>query len=132
MIKTNKDTIWEKAIVLEKAKEPRSYWVRKERNNKIVRRNTSQMKLSVSKSDRGDRILEPELYPDHLLSRKPSNSLNVTRRDDYAHDLEHPDVLIEHLIDAPVSNKQDPLPGSSGGVKSRFGRRIKPLDRLNL
>lgn len=41
-------TTWQKAVVVEKASEPRSYWVKKESNNKIVRRNLNNSAQCVS------------------------------------------------------------------------------------
>ncbi|KAK4873213.1 hypothetical protein RN001_015242 [Aquatica leii] len=78
VIKSSKDIVWHKATVIEKAKEPRSYWVRKERNNKIVRRNSNQMKLSLTKSCIDDQILDPGLYPDEEC--KPQSAFKETRQ----------------------------------------------------
>nr|CAH7745608.1 unnamed protein product [Callosobruchus chinensis] len=63
VIKCKNEKVWTKAIIIiEKANEPRSYWVKKEGSNKIIRRNTSQIKPSVTGSDR-QVINESELYP---------------------------------------------------------------------
>nr|CAH7767553.1 unnamed protein product [Callosobruchus chinensis] len=62
VIKCKNEKVWTKAIIIEKANEPRSYWVKKEGSNIIIRRNTSQIKPSVTGSDR-QVINEPELYP---------------------------------------------------------------------
>lgn len=43
VIKSRYDRIWLKATVLEPAREPRSYWFRKEENARIVNINTSQI-----------------------------------------------------------------------------------------
>ncbi|XP_072400611.1 uncharacterized protein [Diabrotica undecimpunctata] len=64
VIRSSKDNYWNKAIVLEKANEPRLYWVRKEGNNRIIRRNSHQMKHSCTRTLEKEFILEPELYPD--------------------------------------------------------------------
>ncbi|KAB0793598.1 hypothetical protein PPYR_13218 [Photinus pyralis] len=80
VIKSSKDIIWHKAIVMEKAKEPRSYWFRKEHNNKIVRRNSNQMKPSITKSCTDDHVLNPEFYPDLVYKKDQSTCMgtNVT------------------------------------------------------
>ncbi|XP_072403174.1 uncharacterized protein [Diabrotica undecimpunctata] len=64
VVKSRRDEIWHKAVIIEKAKEPRSYWIRKEYNNRIVRRNTNQMKHSITKSQASELLLEPGFYPD--------------------------------------------------------------------
>lgn len=75
VIRCKNDSIWSKGIIVEKAPEPRSYWVKKENNNQIVRRNTSQIKLSKTKSDYRF-INEPELFPDNKLINNDVNQPN--------------------------------------------------------
>ncbi|KAK9704561.1 RNase H-like domain found in reverse transcriptase [Popillia japonica] len=51
VVKSSKDSYWHKAVVLGKAEEPRSYWIQKDSNNRIVRRNSAQMKPSLTIPD---------------------------------------------------------------------------------
>lgn len=129
VIKSSFDKIWYKATVLEKAKEPRSYWVRKESNNKIIRRNTSQMKRSITKTDHRDCTLEPELYPDQLLLGAQGNQVNINGNAQNQNVHLHDDyVTVNDQALVPAST----IPGTSSFKKSRIGRQIKPPLRLDL
>ncbi|XP_030749430.1 uncharacterized protein LOC115877417 isoform X1 [Sitophilus oryzae] len=115
VIRSNIDKIWYKATILEKANEPRSYWVRKEDNNRIVRRNTSQIKLSFTEPEKKV-LTEPELFPELLsipnMSSNPIMSLNP-----------HVSVEQNENVNVDLRNKV---------IKSRSGRNIKPPRKLDL
>lgn len=119
VIKCNNERIWQQAIVIEKAKEPRSYWVRKECNNKIVRRNSNQMKLSRTNVSNHERILEPELHPDELPIIR--DRYNVPQNQNHINQEENHD---EQLHVPPTQ--------TCATNTSRTGRTIKPPSRLNL
>lgn len=143
VIKTCKEKIWQKAIVIEKATEPRSYWVKKENNNKIVRRNATHMKPSCTKSD-CKFICEPELYPNE----------SCERNDTHPHDYVSAHVSLYNSprsVNSPNSRYSTPQStpnsthsntsrfsdGSSnndevGYTRSRFGRVVRPPRRLDL
>lgn len=112
VIKSNKEKIWYKAIILEKAKEPRSYWVRKEGNNKIVRRNTSQIKPSITETENKEFVLQPELYPEETTTVKKPPTRVATNK-----------VVNVNPQSNQNNNKQK---------ISRIGRPVKAPRRLNL
>lgn len=130
VVKSSLDSIWHKATILEKANEPRSYWIRKESNNKVVRRNSSQMKPSITKYQCSDLVLEPELFPEHNLSSDTSllNQCNNNRDNDDIVDLEY---LFNHT---PENNCNNMYPNTEAvNCKiSRYGRKVKPTQRLDL
>ncbi|KAG5863612.1 hypothetical protein JTB14_033745 [Gonioctena quinquepunctata] len=76
VIKTSKEKTWQKTVVVEKAAEPRSYWVKKESNSRIVRRYTLHMKMSSSNSDYKF-ICEPELYPNESSNNEKIHPNNI-------------------------------------------------------
>lgn len=102
VIKCNNERIWQQAIVIEKAKEPRSYWVRKECNNRIVRRNTNQMKLSCTQLDVNERILEPELHPDELFRHSCKVRSNVNSDQQVC---VPPEEHCDHQVRAPLQTE---------------------------
>lgn len=158
VIKTSKEKIWQKAIVIEKASEPRSYWVRKEGNNKIVRRNTAHMKLSSSKSDHKF-ICEPELYPNEYPSNSHSDDVhpnNIYPNNSHSNIQPNNSCSSQNTnaLNTPVSSPQRStfcstpdftgfpiIPSnvtvelngeSSECMRSRYGRRVKAPQRLDL
>ncbi|KAF2881797.1 hypothetical protein ILUMI_24353 [Ignelater luminosus] len=56
--------IWCTAVIVSKSS--RSYWVRKYSNNKVFRRNISQIKPSRAKPNHNDLTIQPELMPETL------------------------------------------------------------------
>lgn len=138
VVKSTKDKHWYKAIVLGNAHEPRSYWLQKECNNRVVRRNSGQMKPSFTKTDYRDIVLEPELYP---TQQEQSNHLDSpkcifngeTEGDDV---LSYVSSMYNPACDkASVSREVVLNPSTSHNSnisRSRVGRCIKPVKRLNL
>lgn len=115
---TKKDRVgvWEKATVIEKARERRSYWIRKENNNRIMRRNTSQMKPSTSKPD-FKFISVPQLHQD-VAEDDVTVNCNRERNMERAH---------SGLLSIPtdLSNKVKPCnPCSRSGRPIRVPRRF--------
>lgn len=145
VIKSERDKIWYKAIV-EKAKEPRSYWVRKESNNKIIRRNTTQMRPSVTKPEHKF-LNEPEMFPKDFQNDKimlNDDRLNCNRRNSLNSNNRTNNVNQHNSSDRSFSSPSNIVPHdtvSNSDIKrdnvieynrSRFGRYVKPPQRLNL
>lgn len=61
VVKTTNEKVWENTLVIEKAKEPRSYWFEKNCNKNIVMRNVSYMKPTITKPEIKS-ICEPVFY----------------------------------------------------------------------
>ncbi|XP_050510413.1 uncharacterized protein LOC126887113 [Diabrotica virgifera virgifera] len=129
VVKSNRDKIWYKAVVLEKAREPRAYWIRKESNNKVIRRNSSQLKPSLTKSNY-DAMLEPELFPDQYIPEQKTylNNQIAISNNDIVDDIN----LLFRTIDVNKNEQVISDPGTSGYQRSRFGRSIKPPVKLDL
>ncbi|KAK9704430.1 hypothetical protein QE152_g28304 [Popillia japonica] len=51
VVRSSNDRYCHKAVVLGKAEEPKSYWIQQDSNSRIVRRNSAQMKPSLTKPD---------------------------------------------------------------------------------
>lgn len=128
VVKSSKDKHWYKAVVLQKANEPRSYWVRKERNNRIVRRNSSQMKLSFTKPDACDIILEPELY----FNQQEQNTHVDNMSNDVINDIQNLFIPSSDNETTTVAKERNPDLVTHNYAKSRYGRDIKPVKKLNL
>lgn len=148
VIKTPKEKIWQKAIVIEKARDPKSYWVKKENNDKIVRRNTTNMKHSCTKSDYKF-LCEPNLYPnenyDNTVYIHPNNvvtpqvSVHESPRSvrsfnsSYETPLNSPsstDTSTSRLIDQSSDDNDHYETGYN--YRSRFGRPVRPPRKLDL
>lgn len=121
VIKSNRDKVWNKAIIIEKAKEPRSYWVKKENSNKIVRRNNSHIKLSFTKPEY-QLLSEPELYPNNTPIHVNKNIVNNNQY----HNVVNKSSNIECKLTQNVIEKNNEC------NRSRSGRTVRPPCRLNL
>lgn len=130
VVRTNKEKVWNKAVILERAKEPRSYWVKKESSGKIVRRNTSQIKMSLTKSE--PKVLtEPELFPNtsehnNVLLRNNNDLTNVTFSGISPLEMNETDDRV-----SVVNHSRSRAPPILEPC-SRFGRPIRAPRRLNL
>lgn len=127
MIKSNYDQVCLKATILEKAKEPRSYWVRKDEGHKIVRRNTSQIKPSKTRS--AEKTLEPELYPEDI-DEPPDD--RVTAEDNHNNTPDNRIAVENNNTNNPVDILVHETPNNRAPNVSRFGRVRKHPRRLNL
>lgn len=121
VIKCENEKHWLKGIVTKKAKEPRSYWIKKKNNNEIVRRNTNQMKKSITKNELYQ-SLEPELYPDTYHN---NNNNNIRQ---------HHSRNLNQSINDPndVNNSNNQNNQCNNQIRSKYGRVVKPTRRLNL
>ncbi|KAF2897447.1 hypothetical protein ILUMI_08726 [Ignelater luminosus] len=63
VIKTDNEKVWQKATIIKKDNEPRSYWIQRHSDIKMLRRNTKHIKLSYTKLN-NNKKLNPELYPE--------------------------------------------------------------------
>ena len=117
VFKTAHDKHWQKATVVRKAKEPRSYWILRDNSNMPVRRNSSQIKSSITKSRFDDRERNVELL---ILSDNHNSHSTDIRQSTNGHNEE------DHAV---VNNDQ---PRVENYTRTRSGRRVKPPERLNL
>lgn len=130
VVRTNKEKVWYKAVILERAKEPRSYWVKKESSGKIMRRNTSQIKMSLTKSE-SKVLTEPELFPNtsehnNVLLRNNNDLTNVTFSGISPLKMNETDDRVS------VCNHSRSRASPILEPCSRFGRPIRAPRRLNL
>ncbi|XP_050504417.1 uncharacterized protein K02A2.6-like [Diabrotica virgifera virgifera] len=123
VIRSSKDNYWRKAIVLEKANEPRSYWVKKEDNNKIIRRNSHQMKHSYTTTLEKELILEPELYPDIQSQSVHKDTTHINVNDSVNKTISCPSPNVKSV--PTLSHKVNPNIETSNSYKTRVGRNIK-------
>ncbi|XP_072401178.1 uncharacterized protein [Diabrotica undecimpunctata] len=116
VIRSSKDNYWLKAIVLEKANEPRSYWVRKEGNNRIIRRNSQQMKHSCTRT--------PELYPDIQSQSVHKDTISSHVNDSVNKIIGCPSPNVKSV--SMLSHNVNPnIETTSNSYKTRVGRNIK-------
>ena len=110
VFRTRNDSNWQKRRILNKSKEPRSYLISREGDGKSYRRNTSQIKKSITNSKFNDRLVTPELLlvPEQDLPLANESLHNSSPKQNQAE------------VSEPVKKT------------SRFGRPIIPPNRLNL
>jgi len=116
VFRTRNDVHWQKGRVISKGKEPRSYWISRDVDEKHLRRNTSQMKKSYTTSAPKDRDVPPEML---FLPDLTGNCNNKVTRNGFH--------------DEAVHQQQSATKGSHPDVKtSRYGRQIIKPKRLDL
>ncbi|XP_059046445.1 uncharacterized protein LOC131842029 [Achroia grisella] len=109
--KTDKDKFWRKGIIVGKCKEPRSYWIQKEGEDRKIRRNIKHIKKSFS-DYKSAKKLNPFLSNyDEDFDQESDINLNVP------------------ISPRPVITCRNQVPLS---VTTRYGRTTKPRRVLDL
>lgn len=122
-VRTRHDNCWEKAKVLRKAEEPRSYYVQLEKNDRIVRRNTWQMKKSFTK------IGAEKEYQDFGIM---NSNKYMTRRneDERIEEEENIEIIIReerrNNIERRRKQPETIRRNQNNRTTSRYGRTYKP------
>jgi len=120
VVKTSRDSHCRKAVIVKKAKEPRSYWSNYEMGTQSVRRNTSQIKPACSK-----------VHPD------PSTDIPYDWKDTYdtgegSESLDLPEPPTLQAVPIPPPNPRINQGSAPPPHRTRSGRAVRPPQRLSL
>ncbi|KAF5289054.1 hypothetical protein FQA39_LY03933 [Lamprigera yunnana] len=96
-----------------------SYWVRREYDSRVLRRNTNHIRMSYTKNNEVN--LSPELYP-KLCDLTNAHSTQQSR----------PNENVTEQSKSAITLSEHQFENVNGGKQSRFGRSIKPPERLDL
>lgn len=107
--KTDKDKYWKKGIIIGKCNEPRSYWIKKEGENRNLRRNTKHLKKSFINNMKYKYNKENSLSP-----------LLVSNDDDVCDETSN------------NNNASNMITENFGNYVTRSGRVVKPRQILDL
>lgn len=118
---------WQKAIIVKKCKEPRSYLIRTEKGS-ILRRNSSQLKVSYTKNE-NQSFMSDTFIPLMYDSSKNVSKAPSSQQSDCA-PINEPSQTFNS--DTNVNSRNDNMSMSTPFKVSRSGRTIRPPIKFNL
>lgn len=121
--------VWKKAKIITKCAEPRSYVIAKE-NGRKLRRNTFQMKRSLTKSNIKDNVdFEDCLSLPDVNEPTADTPVCVTDNQNVpCNNIVNNKDCIRDLDNRVIEN----IPRAENHYITRSGRLVKPIERLNL